>query len=36
MLMVYEMHEIAALIKAQAERLNNSEHIDEDTDFFDN
>lgn len=34
MLMVYEMHEIAALIKAQAERLNNSEHIDEDTDFL--
>ena len=34
MLMVYEMHEIAALIKDQAERLNNSEPIDEDTDFL--
>ena len=28
------MHEIAALIKDQAERLNNSEPIDEDTDFL--
>ena len=34
MLMVYEMHEIAALIKDQADRLNNSEPIDEDTDFL--
>lgn len=34
MLMVNQMHEMAALIKDQAECLNNSEPIDEDTDFL--
>jgi hypothetical protein len=34
MLMVYQMHELAALIKDQAECLNNDQPIDEDTDFL--
>jgi len=34
MLMVHQMYEIAALIKDRAECLNNSEPIDEDSDFL--